>query len=218
MRCDFDLIAEWEEGYSYNLDLYNEFGTITVVSGTDPNGKILNGSTLTVSFDSPEKYEVLSWDVGVGQMVKTYYESNQGDSITISEPLKRTLTIANVQDDITVSVNARYISESNSPEPMVTTDMPLSASDTVYKWKFGGGLYQDGMIWLGGMSDPLVIDDNIYVRDGQYLYKLDSDTGNVLATAPSEIRSVYYHHLGYIGQGRVVDYYTEKVYDGNLTY
>ena len=218
VRDDFDLFAEWEAGLSYNLDLNNEFGSITVVSGTDANGKILDGSTLTVSFDSPEKFEVLSWDVGVGQTSKTYSESDQDDGITISEPLKRTLTIANVQDDITVSVNALYLSESNSPEPVVTTDMPLSASDTVYKWKFGGGLYQEGMVWVGGMSDPLVIGDFIYVRDGQYLYKLDSETGNVLATAPSEMRSVYYHHLGYIGQGRIVDYYTEKVYDGDLNY
>ena len=216
VRSDLTLIATWELGQSYGIELKSSVGMMSVTDGVDNNGRILEGSDVTVSFGAPEKVEILSWTVKIGEDTNTYSESSPTDGVTIGGSLGDTITIADIHNDVTVSINVRYISESNAPEPIVSTDMPTSADDLVNKWRFGGGMDAEGMVWKGGMSEPLILDECVYVRDGFYLYKIDAGTGLVLASAPSEMATTYFHQLGYLGQGRILDYYTEIVYDEDL--
>ena len=146
-------------------------------------------------------YEVLGWMVN-GEIV----------SGSIDEPL-----VLNVQDDTTVSLMYRFHSSSSGLDAISNRGMPTSEEilQMVQAYSLGGPLDTSSNIWKGHSSVPLIVDDRVYFRAGNYLYVAESDTGYVLKSVPSREAEAYYHSVGY-GAGVIVDYPTSKVYDLDL--
>jgi len=193
------LIAVWESVRDPVITVQDANGV--VLSDGVPITTIPATGTVTLSFVPNSGYEPISWTVnGV--------ESGSAlDSLVIEDP----------KDDVTVSVKCRYYASSTSLPSTVDRDLPdyQDMFRTVYAFSLGGAMNMTGMNWTGHSSVPLIVDDYIYIRVKDVLYKAESDTGYIVATAKSSETSAYYHHLCY-GNGMIVDTQTKKVFDLDL--
>ena len=160
-------------------------------------------ATATIGITVYEGYEFLGWTYVQSDMVQTYEGS--------------TLTLQNIDSDVTVSVDYRYYSTSSGLVPIVNRGFPTTDEITsaVKSWSAGGKMNMSGMNWTGHSSVPLIVDDYVYLRIGDKLCKVESDTGYCVASVPSVSQTTFYHQLGY-GNGLIIDYATSKVYDAGL--
>ena len=96
-------------------------------------------------------------------------------------------------------------------------DMPTSdeVSEIIRSYVLGGFVNTDGTVWTGMVSIPLVVDEYVYVRIADRLYKVESDTGYIVKSVESLSKPTFYHYLGY-GGGVIIDYNTSRVYDLDL--
>ena len=160
-------------------------------------------ATATIGITVFEGYEFLGWTYVQSDKVQTYEGS--------------TLTLQNIDSDVTVSVDYRYYSTSSGLVPIVNRGFPTTDEITsaVKSWSAGGKMNMSGMNWTGHSSVPLIVDDYVYLRIGDKLCKVESDTGYCVASVPSVSQTTFYHQLGY-GNGLIIDYATSKVYDAGL--
>ncbi len=132
-------------------------------------------------------------------------------------PVTEGLEITYSEDDIQVSVGYRFYSTSSGLIPISDRGMPSAdqSDDAVYSFDLGGYLKAGGSNWTGHASVPLIVDNTIYFRAGNYLYAAESDTGYIFAKVQSVSVSSFYHQIGY-GGGYIIDYPVGKVYNLNL--
>ena len=178
--------------------------TVTYVSGNETvavyNGDPLErGIELSVSFEPMTGFEFIGWNIN-------------GD---LSSDGMKTVKAT---DDITIGVVLRNYSTSSGI--IGITDLPTVAFDSSFnlKWKHQFELDTSGTIWTGMPGTPLIIDGYAYVRQNTSILKikLDSDQYEEVAKAATSLVVAYYQHLGYGGDGRVIDYSTGKVFDSDL--
>lgn len=160
-------------------------------------------ATATIGITVYEGYEFIGWTYVQSDKVQTYEGS--------------TLVLQNIDSDVTVSVDYRYYSTSSGLVPIVNRGFPTTDEITsaVKSWSAGGKMNMSGMNWTGHSSVPLIVDDYVYLRIGDKLCKVESDTGYCVASVPSVSQTTFYHQLGY-GNGLIIDYATSKVYDAGL--
>jgi len=176
--------------------------------GTQSN--LINGSVFmegTATFSVPSNnFEILNWIVKVGDSESIEYGS--------------ILTVVPQGENITVSVNLRYFSQSNVTSPFIDVKTPTSVSDWAHIWDFrsdkttGGGMGS----WII-TSTPLIIDGYVYTYVSNMLYKNDALNGEVVRSVQYQDAIVesapYYVYLGY-GNGYIIHYKDDKVYDQDL--
>ena len=170
-------------------------------------------TSVELSYKVREGYEVRAWVVSDGTDTKT---------IPVSE--NPTLTIDDLSKSLTVSLEYRYASSSAGLLSVVNRDLP-SASEirsAVEVFEFGGSVDTSGSQWIGHNSVPLIVDNYIYVRAGGAttsepgkIYKIESDTGYIVASAESSGTRAFYHQVSY-GNGVIYDYITGQAYDLDL--
>ena len=185
---------------------------IDVVAGDviyegSPVKKISNVSAsdrIVLSFEGYQGYEPASWAYIV-------------DGTMITCPIGEDLVLENVTSDITVAVTYTYFSSSSGLIPVVNRGLPTSEelASLVQIWELGGYIDKSESAWRGHSSVPLVVDDYLYMRAGGYLYKVEFDTGYVVAKVESVNTNAFYHQIGY-GAGLVIDYCNDRVYDLDL--
>ncbi len=185
---------------------------IDVVAGDviyegSPVKKISNVSAsdrIVLSFEGYQGYEPASWAYIV-------------DGTMITCPIGEDLVLENVTSDITVAVTYTYFSSSSGLIPVVNRGLPTTEelASLVQMWELGGAIDKSESAWRGHSSVPLVVDDYLYMRAGGYLYKVEFDTGYVVAQVESVNTNAFYHQIGY-GAGLVIDYYNNRVYDLDL--
>ena len=211
-RERFDLINCAVER---NLDLYPSWkaaapritfaevnGTITAVSGGKivQNGDRVSGP-ITISFSAPDGYEMDVWIISEFGLDPREYQTS-------------TMEIT-PKNDMTISVKTHHYSGANL-QPVTSADLPVSSM--VKAWERGGYVDTSMGIWTGLTSTPVIVDDHVYIRVSSMLYKIETDTGYIAATAESQtVKKDYYHYLGY-GDGQILDYATKKVYDLDLNF
>ncbi|WP_400152783.1 leucine-rich repeat protein [Candidatus Methanarcanum hacksteinii] len=168
--------------------------------------KDIGNSDITLTFEGYAGYEPIEWVYVV-------------DNNIVTEPIGNNLVLRNITSDVTVSVSYRYFSTSSGLVPVVNRGMPTNSelASTVMAWETGGTVDKSEMAWRGHSSVPLVVDGYTYVRVGDGLYKFETDTGYVVKRVTSYSTNAFYHQIGY-GNGMIVDYYTNKVYDVNLNH
>jgi len=169
------------------------------------NGSLFMEGTATFSVPS-NNFEVLNWIVKVGDSESIEYGS--------------ILTVVPQGENITVSVNFRYFSQSNVTSPFIDVKTPISTSDWAHQWDFrsdkttGGGMGS----WII-TSTPLIIDGYVYTYVSNMLYKNDALNGEVVRSVQYQDAIVesapYYVYLGY-GNGYIIHYKDDKVYDQDL--
>lgn len=146
-------------------------------------------------------YELISWIV------------NGIDRGSASE----TLVLDGLTSDLDITLTFRYYSLSSEINSVNNTGLPTTddISDLVKAYAVGGYVDTTMSTWKGTASVPLIVDDYLYIRIAESLYKIESDTGYVVKRVDSQSRTAFYHHLGY-GDGKIIDYNSSKVYDLDL--
>ncbi len=200
------LVAAWSSGNptitisTDAADIIYDGRAVETIAVVDGMGDI------TLSYDAYDGYEILAWTVETGGTVQSMPISSDG-----------TLTISAPDGDVTVSLSYRYYSSSAGLIPVVNRDLPTNSelSSTIRAFDFGGVLNRSGSQWTGHDSVPLIVDGYMYVRQGNSIYKVESDTGYSVASVRSVSTSAYYHQLPY-GNGVIYDYMTDTAYDLDL--
>ena len=166
---------------------------------------ITDMSSLTLRAVPYEGYELLDW----------VYHTVDGEVMT--SPASGDLVLDLDGKDVYVTLTYRYSSVSSGLVSETHAGLPTSEelARLVRSWSAGGFVDMGGDKWTGHASVPLIVDNYVYIRAGPALYKVESDTGYIVATAESESTQAYYHQLGY-GNGLIVDYFTRNVYDLDL--
>ena len=197
---NLDLYPEWET-VAPRITFAEVNGTITAISGgkTVQNGDRVSGS-ITISFSAPDGYEMDVWII-----------SEFG-----SDPCEYQTPILEItpENDVTISVKTHHYSGANL-QPVTSADLPISSM--VKAWERGGYVDTSMGIWTGLTSTPVIVDDHVFIRVSSMLYKIETDTGYIAATAESQTVKDYYHYVGY-GDGQILDYATKKVYDLDLNF
>lgn len=221
VKSDLTLVPKWVDGAVYPLTISSLSSMVSVsgVSDSDLNkyGMIVPNGSIKLSVSGSEKIEIRQWSIVVGNSSVVIKDpgTTQGN-IHLSDDC-RVLTISSINSNVVVDLDAIYISESHAPTSVVTVDTPSNVTDLVQKWAIGTGQTSNVQsMWAGGSSEPLILGDYAYVRMGASLFKIDTNNGNVVATAESGLTYAFFHNLGYLGNGYIVDYVTENVYDMDL--
>ncbi len=197
------LIASWGDRAPI-VSVITEAGDVSINGESTDTYTVADSSdAVTVRILVYEGYEFLGW---------TYIQSGE-----VCSTNSTTLRLTNVTSDVTVSVDYRYYSTSSGLIPIVNRGFPTTDDipSAVKSWSTGGKMDMSGMNWTGHSSVPLIVDDFVYLRIGDKLCKVESDTGYCVASVPSISQTAFYHQLGY-GNGLIVDYATSKVYDTDL--
>lgn len=132
-----------------------------------------------------------------------------------------TITISELKEDVKVSAVSRNYSTSQELITVVDSyGTPVPGDTLVNSWAFAStGLNRDNgkMMWDGMPCTPLIVGDAVYVRADGILYKLDINTGSILAYVQSAGEVSYYHYISY-GNGVIFDTVGSKAYDLDLKY
>ena len=126
-------------------------------------------------------------------------------------------TIDCLSADSILTISATYVSPSTGQNDVNNRGMPTDEeiADIVHAYTIGGYVRTSGSVWSGMVSIPLIVDDYVYLRVANKLYKAESDTGYIVKSVESKNIETFYHYLGY-GGGYIIDYNTSKVYDTDL--
>lgn len=218
VRSDLTLVAKWASSHILTISPSSSIVSVSGVGDNDLNeyGAIKPNGSIKLSVSGSEKIEIRQWSVVVGNSSEVIKDPGTHGNICLSDD-RRVLTISSINSNVAVNLDAIYISESHAPAPVVTVDTPSNVTDLVQKWAIGTGQTSNVQnMWAGGSSEPLILGDYAYVRMGASLFKIDTNNGNVVATAESGLTYAFFHNLGYLGNGYIVDYVTENVYDMDL--
>lgn len=208
---DYDANAPLEK----DLSLYAKWQTRNplVIIETDAGEVRYNGKAITsmdVAFNSSV---ILSFAANKGYDVRNWVVDGVERDISASNEL----TLSNIQKDCKISVTYSYYSQSSGLNPISYKGLPTTETigKAVQAWTAGGFVDHSGAVWKGHASVPLIVDEYVFIRVGDFIYKLESDTGYVIGYAQSRSAESYYHQLGY-GNGLIVDALTGRVYDTDL--
>lgn len=127
------------------------------------------------------------------------------------------LNLESVDSDITISVTFAYSSISSGLDSIVNVDLPTTEelNGLIKVSELGGYVDTSSMMWTGHSSVPLIVDNYVYFRAGNFLYKAESGTGYIVKGVESSSVSSFYHYLGY-GDGLIIDYAGKAIYNLDL--
>lgn len=196
---DMVLHPEW---IARNPVLEVDQSAATILMGGQPiiDDTVSISGMVTFTAVSKPGYEIFAWVMDGEYM---------GDA---SSPLNVTIS-----KDSKLALTYRYSSPSTGAESINNRGLPTTEDiDQIVKsYVFGGYIKQDGSYWTGMTSTPLIVDDYMYLRIANKIYKAESDTGYVVKSADSQSIETFYHYLGY-GGGYIIDYNSSKVFDLDL--
>ena len=197
------LTAHWTSA-SPLVIFYADLGKVIasidgkIISSGD---RIPSGSTVSFRYEGADCSEFVEWRILANGKEK--------------EDPSKNLVINDVRSDVSVSVKERYHSASSILSSTITTDSPGFKEDLSMLWKTSFSIDRSTNPWTGHSSVPLIVDDFVYVRGSDKIYKIEVDTGFVEKTVNSVSMKEYYHYLGY-AHGYIIDYSNGKVYDTDL--
>ena len=146
-----------------------------VISVYDKNGERMEPSQDSAStFASLIKGQEYTWNVSHYGYISQRNTFKAGEQAEITVELKKQDA---TQPEITDNdwTNFRN-SESNNG--ITGTSTPTDASSTVQKWAMRIGVGQEASV-----TPPLILGGYLYVASGQFIYKLDKNTGDIVATS-----------------------------------
>lgn len=199
---DTTVYAKWESnGDNARVTFDSDHGTVKAkVSGKEiSSGDLVpKGSTVELEYVSSNGWEFIYWIIN-------------------GTPLKGDANSITVDADTVISPALRYTSQSNSLTNLIDVKTPKYGEDVTLQWSHHYAIDTGMSVWSGFPSVPAVMDDAVYIRASDTLYKYDSKTGEELCRVVSKTLVAYYLYLG-VGGGVIVDYATDKVFDADLNY
>ena len=132
------------------------------LTSTDSSGRI---------YDNILQGETYSWNAS-----RYGYISAQG-SFTGGQQSEITVSLEKQDATQPELTNNEWISFRNSENNngLTDTQTPTDPNATVQKWAT-----QIGVGWENSVTPPLILGGNLYVASGQFIYKLDKNTGEIL--------------------------------------
>lgn len=119
-----------------------------------------------------------------------------------------------IENDTVIEAEVRLYA-GPSVIPILQTETP-TGEGLMMSWIIGGYMDTSNMSsWKGHSSVPVVVDNYMYVRISDRLYKIESDTGYVVKAVESKSVAAFYHYVG-CGNAQILDYATGNVYDLDL--
>ena len=202
---DMTLYARWEPVNGHVVGIDDPYGRVTA---TYPDGRVFysgdrveDGTVLTLEFRTGNGIDLLGWTVTAG-----------GTSTTAEAG---TLEVT-VSGTMQVTPNMRVFSTSNSL--INITDLPTPEWENITTvWSNQYDVDTSMLVWTGMPSIPVIVDDYVYVRAADTIYKLSIYTGETVdhETFDNTTSTAYYSYLGY-GGDVIVDYNTQSAYDLDL--
>ena len=199
------LYARWSPVNGHLVGIDDPYGRVTATyedGRTFYSGdRVLDGTVIALDFKTGNGIELLGWTIDIDGHTKS----------DAPGPLKVV-----INDDTKVIPNLRVFSESNSL--INTTDLPTPEWENVtIVWQNQYDVDTSMTVWTGMPSIPVIVDDSVYVRAADTLYKLSIHTGKEIrsVTEKNTTSNAYYHYLGY-GGGVLIDYNTRSAYDLDL--
>lgn len=202
---DMTLYARWEPVNGHVVGIDDPYGRVTA---TYPDGRVFysgdrveDGTVLTLEFRTGNGIDLLGWTVTAG-----------GTSTTAEAG---TLEVT-VDGTMQVTPNMRVFSTSNSL--INITDLPTPEWENITTvWSNQYDVDTSMLVWTGMPSIPVIVDDYVYVRAADTIYKLSIYTGETVdhETFDNTTSTAYYSYLGY-GGDVIVDYNTQSAYDLDL--
>ena len=197
IRKDTTLYAKWT--LMDGVEVF--FGIGGYISATMDgkylfNGeKVKKGSEVTFSFYSYDR-ELKGWIIN-GRAIESTDSS-----------IQRT-----IQERTEIQADTRHFSAYG--EGMSDVEAPIG--DMKELWAFKNKVDTSMLIWSGFPTIPLTVDDSVYFRAGDTLYRIDALTGDILDSVYNEGSTIvaYYIYIGY-GDGTILDYATGNAYDLEL--
>ncbi len=146
-----------------------------VISVYDRSGERVEPSKDAINiFDSLIREQEYTWNVSCYGYISQRGKFKAGEQSEISVELQKQDA---VQPEITDNdwINFR---NSDSNNGITNTSTPTASSSAVQKWamRIGGG-------WEASLTPPLILGNYLYVAAGQFIYKLDKSTGDIVATS-----------------------------------
>lgn len=146
-----------------------------VISVYDKTGERVEPSKDAVStFDSLIKGEEYTWNISCYGYISRRDTFKAGDQAEISVELQKQDAM---QPEITDNewINFRNSDTNNG---ITGTSTPTDASSAVQKWAT-----RIGVGWEAAVTPPLILGNYLYVASGQFIYRLDKNTGDIVATS-----------------------------------
>ena len=139
-----------------------------------------DGERLTPSADSLMVYEnILQGEAYTWNISKYGYISQQGSftggevSDITAELVKQDATQPEITDNDWINFR-----NSDTNNGITGSSTPTSADSTLLKWAT-----RIGVGWEAAITPPLILGGAVYVASGQFIYKLDKNTGEILQTS-----------------------------------
>ena len=201
VTSDLDVYAKWTPRDTVKIEWEDIHGNIRVKAGdklVESGNLLAKGTEVRLTFEARDGWEFTCWEIN-------------GASAVLEDG------VLAVDSDMVISPVLRYTSQSNSLTNIIDVKTPEYGQDVRLLWSRHYEINTDMSVWSGFPSVPAVMDDAVYIRASDTLYKYDASTGEELAKVQSRTIVAYYLYLG-IGGGMVVDYATDRVYDENLDY
>lgn len=201
----------------------SDLSLYAVWKGADPRVIFDNSGHISVTISGkpassgdrvpPNGIVNLEWLPKEGYTFECWIITTNGDSEIIQS---RSYTFS-VSDDTVVELSEGYYIPSDSLRYEYSVDFSTDIREMYLQWSTEYYLDTSGILWTGGSSTPLVVNDRLYSRGGDYLYMYDLDTGRILKKVETVPFTGYYHYVGY-AHGMIFDYTSGMVYDTDLNY
>lgn len=203
------LVAKWLDRDPIVTIIDVDGGYAQVMDGgnvIESGAMVGKETTISIRPIAGVNYEFVSWTIRQG--------SEEFSSI------EKVLYIK-ITNDTTIEPRFRYYQSSMALPSITSSDnVPtywdlIGSTELAYQWEVGGFVNTAMSTWTGGVSVPLIVDNYVYIRQADHIYKIESDTGLIVDSVESKNVVGFYHHLGY-GDGLIIDTETSSVYDLGL--
>lgn len=146
-----------------------------VISVYDKNGERVEPSREDVStFNSLMKGQEYTWNISCYGYISRRDTFKAGDQSEINVELqKQNATQPEITDNDWINFR-----NSDANNGITGTSTPTDASAAVQKWAT-----RIGVGWDASITPPLILGNYLYVASGQFIYKLDKNTGGIVATS-----------------------------------
>lgn len=195
---DVKLYAKWISLGDY-LDL-DVAGGKFISANTIYNSGMYGGGPLSLTFVPAPGFTLTDF-------------KSEGQITYVKDLESSTLTISSVTGYAKITPLVTYVSQSSDLMSVVDLETPTTKDDLALAWAWSGGnVLQQGMVWSGMPSTPLIVDNHVFVHVDNRIVCLDSDTGKELfSTDQSKDTKQFYYHITY-ADGYVLDYPSGKVF------
>ena len=203
---DVTLYASWSSSDDY-IELDAVGGYFTDEDGNVVEGAYLTDESQTFYFHAYTGFHFITFLIESTDYV--YYDIGEDDD---GNPC---ITIVEGSGCITVSTSMKYYSSSQDLSEVIEVATVTQDDTLTQLWGFSVSTSSS----TSYVGTPLVVDTYAYVYIASNIYKIDTETGEVLAQASTGTASGYYYYVGYGGEGDtwyILDYYSNSVLDEDL--